>query len=284
MTINVWCDNKEVPVNMVEFSDGALTFKLDKVPDNPKYISVFVCPTTPVYRVREEVELVVDALMFGKEVCTFEGTKFILGLPYLPYGRADRRFEKGNPLPLSNFLCWLRDELDFFDEILVNDVHNPKYVLEDFIGLPFTHKTQVECFKQSLPKGFNGNYDFVIAPDKGAIHKAQTIADHLKIGIGFCEKERDVSTGVIVKSKLPEMDLKGKSVIIPDDLCDGGYTFIKLAEQLKQAGASQVDLYVTHMIGSKGLDSFKGLIDNIYCYHTVGKYLNKQNIADFNNQ
>ena len=32
--ITVFADNKEIPVNMVEFSDGALTFKLDELPDN----------------------------------------------------------------------------------------------------------------------------------------------------------------------------------------------------------------------------------------------------------
>jgi hypothetical protein len=61
--ITVFADNKEIPVNMVEFSDGALTFKLDELPENPKYISVNVCPTTPVYRIRlEELRLVVSCL------------------------------------------------------------------------------------------------------------------------------------------------------------------------------------------------------------------------------
>jgi ribose-phosphate pyrophosphokinase len=52
---------------------------------------------------------------------------------------------------------------------------------------------------------------------------------------------------------------------------DGLFSFIKIAEQLKAAGAKQVDLYVTHLIASKGLDVLKGLVDNVYCYQTVGK-------------
>ena len=58
--------------------------------------------------------------------------------------------------------------------------------------------------------------------------------------------------------------LEGRTAIITDDICDGGYTFIKVAEQLKAKGASKVILFVTHGIFSKGLDVFEGLIDHVY--------------------
>ena len=70
--------------------------------------------------------------------------------------------------------------------------------------------------------------------------------------------------------------------MIPDDLCDGNYTFYSLSKMLKERGVKQVDLYVTHMIGSKGLDNLKGLIDNIYCHHVVGEYLTKEEVWRYN--
>lgn len=279
--IKLFSDNKEITTNFVQFSDGAITYKVDTLPEKPRYISFDVCPTTPVYRIREELELLTDAILSNDEV-SFHETKWLLNLPYLPYGRADRRFEEGNPLPLLNFLSWLREGTVEFDEIFVCDIHNPKFVLEDFKGLNITHKPQLECFKSSIPKNLNTQYDFVIAPDKGAVEKAKTIACHLKVGVYNCGKERDMSTGKITRSTLPDIDFTGKKVLIPDDLCDGGYTFIKLAEQLKDKGALQVDLYVTHLIASKGLDVFKGLVDNIYCYHTVGSYVNTENVWRYN--
>ena len=282
MTVKLISDNKEIPVNMVEFSDGAITFKVDELPEDPSYISIHVCPTTPVYRIREEMELLADAILSNDDV-NFFNTKWYLDLPYLPYGRADRRFEKGNPIPLSNFLSWLRDEWITMDGIYICDIHNPEYVLEDFVGLNIVEKYQLECFKNSITQDFNTDYDFVLAPDKGSVEKAKTIACHLEVDVYNCGKERDMSTGRIIRSTLPEgVDFTDKTVLIPDDLCDGGFTFIKLAEQIKAAGAKQVDLYVTHMIGSKGLDTFKGLIDNIYCYHIVGKYLNKEEVWRYN--
>ena len=278
MTVKLISDNKEIPVNMIEFSDGAITFKVDELPENPNYISIHVCPTTPVYRIREEIDLLTDAIKHST-VCSYTRKK-ILHLPYLLYGRADRIFEKGNGNPLHEFLCWLDSKN--FDEVFICDIHNPKAILEH-PDLRYTEVSQLDCFKNSLPSNFNTNYDFVLAPDKGSVEKAKTIACYLDVDVYNCGKERDVSTGKIIRSTLPEgVDFTDKTVLIPDDLCDGGFTFIKLAEQIKDAGAKQVDLYVTHMIGSKGLDTFKGLIDNIYCHHVVGKYLTKEEIWRYN--
>lgn len=280
--ITVFADNVEIPVNMVEFSDGALTFKLDELPDNPRYISVNVCPTTPVYRVLEEVTLIascIDELKFSSNVPMY------LNLPYLPYARADRVFEKGNPAGLKMFLFGL-NHIGGFDEIHVCDIHN-KSSVDDIcdeyeLNLNTVEKSQLECFKSSVPHDFNTKYDMVLVPDKGAVTKAQTIADHLSTPVYNCGKERDISTGKVIKTLLPAVDFTGKVVLIPDDLMDGGFTFYALAKLLKDAGAKQVDLYVTHMIGAKGLDSLKGLIDNVYCYNMVGSYLTKQDVTKFN--
>ena len=58
--------------------------------------------------------------------------------------------------------------------------------------------------------------------------------------------------------------MDGRIAVITDDICDGGYTFIKVAEQLKAKGADKVVLFVTHGIFAKGLDVFDGLIDHVF--------------------
>ena len=51
--IRVSCNNKDIPVNKVTFSDGAFTFKVDELPEKPDYIWVVVDPSTPVFKIRE---------------------------------------------------------------------------------------------------------------------------------------------------------------------------------------------------------------------------------------
>jgi len=76
-----------------------------------------------------------------------------------------------------------------------------------------------------------------------------------------CSKKRDMATG-----KLSNFQVNSDNVnpicLINDDLCDGGYTFIQLAKCLKEKGAKQVYLSVSHGIFSKGIN-LEG-IDRIY--------------------
>lgn len=279
--ITVFADNKEVPVNMVTFSDGALTFKLDELPKSPNYISINVDPSTPVYRVREEISLVVSCIEnFYGLLDLAELPQVELNLPYLCYSRADRVFEKGNPSPLYDFLKTLYDFK--FSNIYTCDIHNNAPIKESYPKL-FTEKSQLECFKSSLPQDFINDYDLVVAPDHGATEKAKTIADHLGIDIIYANKVRDISTGKIVDMTLPEgYDLQGKKVLVPDDLCDGSGTFLWLSDILRSRGVSEVDLYVTHLIASKGLSCCKGKIDKIYYHHIVSDYINNEDVMNFN--
>ena len=281
--ITVFSDNKEVPVNKVEFSDGAITYKLDTLPESPRYISINVCPSTPVKDIREEVDMICDCI-HGLRLKT--SAKLILNIPYFPYARCDRIFEKGNPNALESFCYWVRDYIEGFDEVHTCDVHNEtpvRYILGEELHV----KSQLSCYRESIPFDFDTKYNYVIVPDKGATNKAATIANYLgqEVGIQYAGKKRCIETGRIIETTLPEdVDFTGAKCLIPDDLCDGGYTFIKLAEKLRERGAVQVDLYVTHLIASKGLKLLDGVIDNLYYYHIVGKHINNEDVLNFNNK
>ena len=71
-------------------------------------------------------------------------------------------------------------------------------------------------------------------------------------------KERDQSTGFIKNLFLNELvNIEGESVLIIDDICDGGMTFKLTAERLLTLGAKEVNLYTTHGIYSKGVETLK---------------------------
>lgn len=277
--ITLIADNKEIPVEWVEFSDSALTCKVDSsVKDVKGTIHFNVCPTTPCKQVLEEINLLINSLTQLKgDLPSLE-----LHLHYLPYARADRVFVEGNPNGLETFLQGIQF---FFNKVHLFDVHNLEAVEQLFFGLTndINHTNQVSCFQYTCKryKGYAQKWDYVIAPDKGAKDKAKSIADMLGVPVVQASKERDISTGRIIKTELDTTLPVGSRVIIADDILDAGGTFIPLAEELRSQGCT-VDLYVTHLIAAKGLDIFKGLFDNIYCYQTVAKYVNKQDVMNFN--
>lgn len=266
-------DNKPQVVEFIEFSDGAITCKLD-LPLEPKKVVISFNSKTPVKMYREELSTVYSALEeFYKN--SIHDIKVCLYLPYLPYARADRVFEEGNPSPLKCFITFLNSFK--FNDISLTDVHNPKAISE---LKNTTIKQQYKCIREVVRN--LTTYDYIIAPDKGAISKASQLSETMDIPLLTVNKKRDISSGRIIEITFPEIDLKNKKVIIIDDIMDGGGTFIPLGKKLKELGAYQVDLYVTHMIASKGLGILKSSIDKLYCYHTVANFVNGQDILNYN--
>lgn len=277
--IQITADNEEIEIEWLTFSDGAITCKVINCPIDLEYISLSVDTTTPCNQVLEEINLVLNAL--GELDVNY--SRIHLYIPYLPYARGDRVFEKGNPNPLAVFMQRLMS-LEF-DSITVCDIHN-KSATDIYHSPKLTEKTQLNCFKDSVIRwDFNPKrgrvWDYVIAPDKGSKNKVKTTANWLGIPVIQADKKRDLTTGRIIETALSDELQEGSRVIIVDDIMDGGGTFIPLAQKLRDQGCT-VDLYVTHLIASKGLDLFKGLIDNIYCYHTVGKFTNRTDVMNFN--
>ena len=265
-----------IPVIWTEFSDGAITCKVVFSEDYSDGVALnfIVDPSTPVKQITEEINLLFSAIAEKGKILPKE---FQLIVPYLPYGRADRRFEDGNPSPLEVFLL---TPCTLFDRITVNDPHNYEALLEFSFSAKIEVIPQLQCFLSTTAS--RKRYDFVIAPDNGAVEKAKTIAEYLGVPLLCATKKRDISTGKIVDVTFNENIPPESNVIVCDDILGGGGTFIPLGEKIRSQGAS-ADLYVTHLIGATGLGGFVGLYDNIYNYQIVGKYLSEKDVIDFNN-
>jgi ribose-phosphate pyrophosphokinase len=109
---------------------------------------------------------------------------------------------------------------------------------------------------------------YIIAPDKGATFRAQSLANaaRVKTPVIQCEKVRDFATGKFMGFNLPPLPGVG-SYLIVDDICDGGGTFNLLAEEFlkDQYGKdSDLALLVSHGIFSKGLDAIHPKIGSIF--------------------
>lgn len=101
----------------------------------------------------------------------------------------------------------------------------------------------------------------IVIPDKGATDRVMKMLPSCLPVQAF--KRRDTETGVLSGFGILDAYLvKNASVLIVDDICDGGGTFVGEAQVLREAGAKTVNLFVTHGIFSKGLP-LKG-IDRIY--------------------
>jgi ribose-phosphate pyrophosphokinase len=113
----------------------------------------------------------------------------------------------------------------------------------------------------------------LLSPDAGAEKKVRSVAKKISspnqsIDVLCASKTRDTRTGEITATEI-HGDVKGKDIIILDDICDGGRTFIELAKVLRALNSGNIYLYITHGIFSKGLEVLEESFKHIYCYHTM---------------
>lgn len=178
-----------------------------------------------------------------------------LELSYLPYARQDRVMNDGESLSLRVF-CNFINSLKY-DKVVLDDPHSD--VSTALID-------NVEVTKQWCWSGTSHrNYDAIVSPDAGALKKIYPQAKAVNLPVIEAMKTRDVQTGVVSDPRFNE-DVMGKRLLIVDDICDGGRSFLNLGKVLKGAGAKRVDLYVTHGIFSyNAKENLSEFIDNVYC-------------------
>lgn len=191
--------------------------------------------------------------------------KFLI-LPYLPYSRADRRFVKGDTLGKQAFLNMLPANWDN----ITFDIHSDK--IEQFNLFNVTPEKILEkIFK-------NYSFDNILFPDAGAMSRYSNMIEKMNIpaNIYFCQKQRDPVTGQFLGFEVPTVIDKTKNTIIIDDLCDGGGTFIGIADKL-QMDRSKLALYVSHGIFSKGLEGLSKYFGTILTTNSWTKFLDNYN-------
>jgi ribose-phosphate pyrophosphokinase len=176
-------------------------------------------------------------------------TPIHLDLPYVPYARQDRVCNAGEALAAKVF-CQLINAQGYAS-VTVQDPHSD--VVPALLDRVCVVDASVALSKIVNRQEFAGGVT-LLAPDAGARKRVLDLAKKLGIAsVVFADKVRDTKTGAItsieVQGNIPE-----QPVLIVDDICDGGRTFIELAAALAKVTSQPLYLYVTHGIFSKGVE------------------------------
>lgn len=210
-----------------------------------------ICVSARVHSADELVQL----CLLGNAIHSTFGVLPDLEIPYLPYGRADRQFVSGDCVGLAFSSKML---LSFFSTVVTLDAHNEQRTKELGVGI----RSATPFISQAIMQFADGEGITVVYPDEGASLRyldsrryGDVYIDEAKRRIGAqfrnATKGRDPKSGLITTTSAPSVT---GPVLIVDDICDGGATFIQLVKALREVGhPSRIGLYVTHGIFSKGL-------------------------------
>lgn len=209
-----------------------------------------------------DLELIVCAVASLREL----GIKEIhLYCPYIVGARSDRQFEKGGNNYIKTVLAPVINSLKL-DSVSCVDPHSD--VLEACIN-NFKKISNLEIVRWSLLDIDSNIQDKIalVSPDAGALKKIYDVAKTFNItNVTNASKVRDIPTGKIIKTEIPDMDLDGiEHFVVIDDICDGGRTFIELAKEIKKQTDKPLYLIVTHGIFSAGFDELLKYFSKIYC-------------------
>lgn len=179
-------------------------------------------------------------------------------LPYFPAARQDRLMVDGESFSLKVYAdlingCNLK-------EVTVYDAHSDVTPALITNCRALSNHSFIQKVMEHLDKDV-----VLISPDGGALKKIYKLALVLQdYEVVECSKSRDVKTGKLSGFKVYVDDLKGKDLLIVDDICDGGGTFLGLAKELKRKNAGKIYLAVSHGIFSKGIENLTEYFDHIY--------------------
>ncbi|MGR4051724.1 ribose-phosphate diphosphokinase [Kosakonia cowanii] len=256
--IELFIDNQNVKIEHGVFPDGAVWLKVTgELPTFAQLMRIRVAAMRDMNDFMLLAQLV-DAVRHVTDVAVSH-----LQLAWLPWARQDRHMVAGDSFALKVFANQL-NTLNF-DKVFILDPHSDAAAaaINNCVAIP-----QETCLLQSetLRRAIAQGELMLVAPDAGALKKIHNVAKATGAkNYAILTKERDVASGNLTGFALVAGEVAGKDLLIVDDLCDAGGTFIGSAQVLREAGARSVSLYVTHGIFSKGVDNLlNNGIDAIY--------------------
>ena len=187
-------------------------------------------------------------------------------IPYFGYSRQDRKDKPRVPISAKVVMDLLATA--GIQRVITMDLHAQQ--IQGFTNLPVDHL----YFQPTLTEALKDKHiEVVVAPDVGAIKKAVEFSEKAKLDFAFIVKKRKDDTTVEVAQFVG--DVKGKRVLVLDDLTESAGTIVAAAKECRTNGASEVYAAVTHgcvtTVGKQRLkQAYKDkLLNHFYCSSTI---------------
>lgn len=219
---------------LTNFSDGEIFVQIQ---ENVRGSDVFVIQSTctPVNENLMELLIMIDAIRRAS------AKRITAVIPYFGYARQDRKVQSRTPITAKLVADLIT--ASGTDRVLAMDLHAGQ--IQGFFGLPVDHLYAAPILIEYMK---TQNYEnlVVFSPDAGGVERARAFAKSLGSGLGIIDKRREEKNVAHAMHIIGEV--KGKEVMIIDDMVDTAGTLTGSVKALMEAGAKSVSACCTHAV------------------------------------
>ena len=224
---------KLVNSNIKRFADGEIYVEIN---ENIRGNSIFVIQSisTPANDNLMELLICIDALRRSS------AKNITAVIPYFGYARQDRKVVPRTAISaklVSNLITNAGAH-----RIVTVDLHAGQ--IQGFFDIPVDNLFSTPIFSKHIKKYISNKNIICVAPDAGGVERARALGQKLNVGLAIVDKRRPAPG----KSQVMNIigNVKGKNCLLVDDIIDSGGTIVNAAKALKEKGAKDVYVYVTH--------------------------------------
>jgi len=254
------CQSLDVPLSKAEikrFSDGEISVQ---IAESVRGRDVFIVQSTGAPSNDNLMELLImtDALRRSS------ANSITAVVPYFGYARQDR---KAAPrVPITARLVADMYEKAGIDRVITIDLHAGQ--IQGFFDIPVDNLYGSIIFQEYI-QSKNLKNPIIASPDIGGVARARYFAKNLGLEMVIVDKRREKANESEVMNIIG--DVKGKDVIMIDDMVDTAGTMVKGAAALKANGATSVMACATHgVLSGKAYENLKSdALDELIISNTL---------------
>ncbi|MBB6672211.1 ribose-phosphate pyrophosphokinase [Cohnella nanjingensis] len=252
---------------MIYLNDELLAFKTfpngETLVDGEQILNVAGERNRIAFKYESDGDLI--KLMFVNNFLEDHRLKASLVIYYMPYSRMDR--VEGTSVFTLKYVANFINAMNFEQVTVIEPHSDVSLALLDRSSAKYVSIELLDTVVRET--GFDPAEDYLFFPDAGAQKRYSKVKGYKQL-VGY--KVRDFQTGQIRKlDVVGSVDKTGFKAIIVDDLCSYGGTFLLSAERLREIGASEIYLLVSHCEKSifQGKIPQSDLLDRVFTTDTM---------------
>ncbi len=161
-------------------------------------------------------------------------------IPYFGYCRQDRKDRPRVPITAKLVANLLQNA--GATRVVTMDLHTDQ--LQGFFDIPVDNLYARPCISEGVKRDVDPSNLVVVTPDIGSVKLAKAYAQQMGVDFAIVDKHRCDSSNVEVVTLIGEV--KGKDVLLADDMCSTAGTLVSAAKVCQEKGANRIFAAVTH--------------------------------------